>query len=326
MKYSIGIELGVKNIVAGILDKNGKLIRRDTIPTEKDRAFEEIIKDMCGLVSKILNDEDLEIKNIKYIGVGCPGITDNQHGIVLKNYSMNFNNVKVRAEIQKYLNVPVYVENDANCVAIAEYLLGAAYGTSNSLTIKVGVGIGGGIILEGCIYNGLNFGGTEFGHMVIDFNGRPCSCGRKGCWEQYASASALISQTKQLIQDNPDSILANIAANCCNNQITELTIFEAAKAGDEVAKKVCREYIVYFAEGLANIVNILMPEVVIIAGPISKLGNSLVYPLVDLLREKIYCKELHIPEFKMAEMGSAGIIVGAAMLGAFKDEKLSDLI
>lgn len=325
MKYSIGIELGVRNIVAGILDKNGKLIRRDTIPTNKDREFEEIIRDMCGLISKMLKDEYLEIKNVKYIGVGCPGITDNLNGVVLRNYTMNFNNAKVRTEVQKYFNVPVYVENDANCVAIAEYLLGAAYGTNNSLTIKVGVGIGGGIILEGCIYNGLNFGGTEFGHMVIDFNGRPCTCGRKGCWEQYVSASALISQTRQLIEENPDSILANIAANCCN-QITELTVFEAAKAGDEKAKKVCQEYILYFAEGLANIVNILMPEVVVIAGPISKLGNVLVYPLVDLLKERIYGKELHIPEFKMAEMGSAGIIVGAAMLGAFKDEKLSDLL
>ncbi len=326
MKYSIGVELGVRNIVAGILDKNGKLIRRDTVPTNKDREFEEIMEDMCRLIQKILDDEDMEIKHIRYIGVGCPGITDNELGIVLKNYTMNLNNAKVRFEIQKHFNIPVYVENDANCVAIAEYLLGAAYGTGNSLTIKVGVGIGGGMIMEGCIYNGLNFGGTEFGHMVIDFNGRQCTCGRKGCWEQYASASALISQTKQLIEEYPDSILANLFRSCCNNQITELTAFEAAKAGDEHARKLCGEYLIYFAEGLANIVNILMPEVVIIAGPISKLGNSLVNPLVDLLRERIYCKELHIPEFKMAEMGNAGIIVGAAMLGAFKDEKLDDLI
>lgn len=325
MKYSIGVELGVKNIVAGVLDKNGKLIRRDTVPTNKDRAFEEIIKDMCNLIFKILDDEDIELRNARYIGVGCPGITDNEHGIVLRNYTMNFKDAKIRAEIQKHISLPVYVENDSNCVAIAEYLLGAAYGTSKSLTIKIGNGIGGGMIIDGAIYNGLNFGGTEFGHMVIDLNGRQCSCGRKGCWEQYASAAALINQTNQLIIDYPDSILAAIAKNCCS-QITELTAFEAAKAGDERAKKLCSEYVVYFAEGLANMVNILMPEVVIIAGPISKLGNSLVYPLVDLLRERIYCRELHLPEFKMAEMGNAGIIVGAAMLGAFKDERLSDLI
>lgn len=325
MKYSIGVELGVKNIVAGVLDKNGKLIRRDTVPTNKERAFEEIIKDMCSLIFKILDDEDIEIRNVRYIGVGCPGITDNEHGIVLRNYTMNFKDAKVRAEVQKHINLPVYVENDSNCVAIAEYLLGAAYGTSKSLTIKIGNGIGGGMIIDGAIYNGMNFGGTEFGHMVIDLNGRQCSCGRKGCWEQYASAAALINQTNQLIIDYPDSILATMAKNCCN-QVTELTVFEAAKAGDERAKKLCSEYVVYFAEGLANMVNILMPDVVIIAGPISKLGNSLVYPLVDLLREKIYCRELNLPEFKMAEMGNAGIIVGAAMLGAFKDERLSDLI
>lgn len=325
MKYSIGIELGVKNIVAGILDKNGKLIRRDTIPTNKDREFEEIINDVCGLIKKITADEDIELKNIKYIGVGCPGVTNNKHGIVLKNYSLNFTNAHVRAEIQKHINLPVYVENDANCVAIAEYLLGAAYGTESSLTIKVGVGIGGGIIIDGSIYNGFNFGGTEFGHMVIDYNGRQCSCGRKGCWEQYVSGSALINQTRQLALENPGSILANMTANNAV-QITELTIFEAAKAGDENARKLCAEFIDYFAEGLTNIVNILMPEVVIIAGPISKLGNGLVSPLVEILKQRIYSKELNLPEFKMAEMGNAGIVVGAAMLGSFKDEKLDDLV
>lgn len=325
MKYYIGIELGVKNIVAGIMDKNGKLIRRDTVPTNKDRAFEDIIKDMCSLITKMTDDEDVGLKNIKYIGVGCPGIIDNFNGIVIKNYTLNFNNAQVRAEIQKHINLPVYVENDANCVAIAEYLLGASYGTSSSLTIKIGVGIGGGIIIDGSIYNGFNFGGTEFGHMVIDYKGRECTCGRKGCWEQYASASALINQTRQLISDNPESILANLVKNNVS-QITELTIFEAAKAGDKQAEKLCKEFVDYFAEGLANIVNILMPEVVVIAGPISKLGNFLVNPLVEILRERIYCREVHLPEFKMAEMGTAGIIVGASMLGAFKDEKLDDFV
>ncbi|AEY65988.1 ROK family protein [Clostridium sp. BNL1100] len=325
MKYTIGIELGVKNIVAGILDKNGKLIRRDTVPTNKDREFQEIIKDVCALIRKITADEDIEIKNIKYIGVGCPGVTDNKRGIVLKNYSLNFTNAHVRNEIQKHINLPVFVENDANCVAIAEYLLGAAYGTESSLTIKVGVGIGGGIIIDGSIYNGFNFGGTEFGHMVIEYNGRPCSCGRKGCWEQYVSGSSLINQTKQLAAENPDSILGKMVMNNVA-QITELTIFEAAKAGDEKAKKLCSEFVEYFAEGLTNIVNILMPEVVIIAGPISKLGNAIVNPLVELLKDRIYSKELNLPEFKMAEMGNAGIVVGAAMLGSFKDEKLDDLV
>ncbi len=325
MKYYIGVELGVRNIVAGVFDRNGKLIRRDIVPTNKDRAFEQIISDMCDLITKIIKDEDIELKSIKYIGVGCPGIIDNLNGVVLKNYTLNFDNAQVRTEIQKHIKLPVLVENDANCVAIAEYLLGASYGTSSSLTIKVGVGIGGGIIIDDSIYNGFNFGGTEFGHMVVEHNGRECTCGRKGCWEQYVSASALISQTKQLIADNPDSILASLIKDN-SAQITELTIFEAAKAGDIQAKELCKEYVDYFAEGMANIVNILMPEVVIIAGPISKLGNGLVNPLVEILRERIYGREIHLPEFKMAEMGTAGIIVGAAMLGAFKDAKLDEFV
>lgn len=325
MKYYVGVELGVKNIVAGILDKNGKMVRRDTVPTNKDRAFEDIIQDICSLVVTIIKDEAIELKNVKYIGIGCPGIIDNLNGIVIKNYTLGFNNAHIRSEIQKHINLPVYVENDANCVTIAEYLLGAAYGTSSSLVIKVGVGIGGGIIIDGGIFNGFNFGGTEFGHMVIDHNGRTCTCGRKGCWEQYVSATALINQTKQLIAENPNSILASMVKDN-TIQITELTVFDAAKAGDETAKKLCSEYLDYFAEGLANIVNLLMPEVVVIAGPISKLGNTLVNPLVELLRERIYCREVNIPDFKMSELGNAGIVVGAAMLGAFKAEKLDDLV
>lgn len=324
MKYYIGIELGVKNIVAGILDKNGKLIRRDTVPTNKDRDFELIIEDMCSLIEKVIDDEGIELRNIRYIGVGCPGITNHMNGIVIKNYTLNFENANIRAEIQKHINLPVYVENDAKCITIAEYLLGASYGTDSSVTIKIGVGIGGGFIHNGGIYTGYNFGGTEFGHMVIEHNGRKCTCGRKGCWEQYVSASALINQTRQLAEDYPESILAEMIKS--NGPVTELTAFAAAKAGDEHARKLCCEYIDYFAEGLANIINILMPEVVVIAGPISKLGNHLVNPLSEVLCERIYCKEIHLPEFKMAELGTAGIIVGAAMLGAFKDEKLDDFV
>lgn len=321
MKCNIGIELGVKNIVVGIVDKNGKLLRKDSTPMGKDRPFEDIVKDIFELIKKVLEDEAIELKSVKHIGVGCPGITDNENGIILRSYTLNLFNANIRAELQKYINISVHVENDANCVAVAEYLLGAAYGTSSSLTIKIGNGIGGGIIIDDNIYNGFNFGGTEFGHMTIDFHGRECKCGRKGCWETYASATALINETKKTALENPDSLIMKI----CNNdlsQISELTAYEAAKAGDPYAKRVFDEYLEVLSEGIANIVNILMPAIVVIAGPISKLGDYLANPLIALLNQKIYCRGLKLPEFKMAEMGTAGIVIGAAMLGAFKDEKL----
>lgn len=325
MKYFIGVEVGVKNIACGLVDKNGKLIRRNAVPTDPDKNFDKIIEDVCMLIKAVTSDEGIELKNIKAIGVGCPGVTDNMHGVVIKNYTLNFNNAPVRAAIQKSINLPVYVENDANCVAIAEYLVGASYGTTRSVTVRIGVGIGGGIIIDGCIYNGYNYGGTEFGHMVIDHKGRQCTCGRKGCWEQYSSASAIISQTKNLIKEYPDSLLAKMVDNN-DTIINELTVFDAAKAGDEHARQLCDEFIEYLGEGLANIVNIIMPEVIVIAGPITKLGVALTTKLNDLLSKTIYCKEIMSPELKIAETGTAGIIVGAAMLSEFKDSKLDLLI
>lgn len=324
MKFYIGVEIGVRNIAIGIIDKNQKLVRKVSTPTDKDKSFEGVIKDIYELIEKAIDEEGLELKQIKSIGVGCPGITDNDKGIVLRNYSLNFENANIRHELQKYINVPVYVENDANCVAISEYLLGAAYGTSSSLTIKIGNGIGGGLIIDGSIYNGFNFGGTEFGHMVINQNGRQCTCGRKGCWEMYASASALIEETKKVTAENPDSIIMSLVNNDIN-QINETTAYEAAKQGDIYAKKVFDDFIEVLAEGIANIVNILMPSVVIIAGPINKLGESLSKPLISLLSQKIYCKGLKLPEFKMAETGGGAIILGAAMLGNFKDDKIEML-
>jgi len=316
MKYLVGVDLGVTDIKVGVVDKYGRLIRKDSIPTLKERTFEAIISDTAALILNVLDSEDIEVKDVKYIGVGTPGIPNNKEGIIVRNYTLNFHNAPIRSEIQKHINLPVFIENDANCAALAESVAGAAEDYDHSVTIKLGTGIGGGIIVNNSIYSGFNFAGAELGHMVVSMSGEKCTCGRKGCWEAYASATALIKQIKEAAQENPESIINKLVDNDYS-KINERTVFEAAKQKDEVSKVVIQKYLEYLSEGVANIINILQPDVIVIGGEISKEGDNLIKQLRDLVYEKVYSKEVSMPEIKTAQTGSASVMIGAAMLGLY---------
>ena len=173
--------------------------------------------------------------------------------------------------MQKYLDLPVYVDNDANCAALAESAAGAAKGTKTSVTITLGTGIGSGIIIDGKVYSGFNFAGGEIGHTVIVVDGEQCTCGRKGCWEAYASATALIRQTKRAAVENPESAINKLVDGDLD-KIDAKTAFDAAKLGDETGEAVVKQYIKYIAEGVINVINIFMPEVLVIGGELVKKG------------------------------------------------------
>jgi len=316
MKYFLGIELGVKNINVGVVDQHGKLLRKESIPTKKERPFSEIMKDIADLSLSVLDDEAVDIKNVKYIGIGSPGIPDNEKGTIIKNYTLNFSNTPIREELQKHINLPVYIDNDANCAALAESVAGAAEDISSSVLVRIGTGIGGGIIIHEKIHSGFNSAGAELGHMVIAYGGEPCTCGRKGCWESYASATALIKQTREAAEKDKDSLIYRIV-NGDPDQINELTAFEAAKRGDAVARQVVARYIDYLSEGITNLINILMPEAIIIGGEIKHAGDALLKPLMASVHNKIYCREVKLPDFRIAELGTAAVVVGAAMLGLY---------
>lgn len=321
MRHYIGIELGVNDTVVGVVDKYGHLIRKESQPTGIERPFEEIIKDAATLIKQVLEKDEIDIKSVKYIGVGFPGIPNLKEGYIVRSDNLNLRNVSVRTELQKYYHLPVLVENSANCAALAESVSGAAEDIDFSVTVKIGNGIGCGIIVNNKIYSGFNFAGAEPGHMVIAMGGESCSCGRKGCWEAYASANALIRQTRIAAESNPGSLIHKVVNNDLS-QITVFTAFEAAKLGDGAAKEVVNKYIEYLGEGIVNIVNVIMPEAIIISGEISKLGETLLNPLKDIVDSRIYSKDIAQPELKTAEMGSAAIVIGAAMLGLYKETSI----
>ncbi|MDP4182967.1 MAG: ROK family protein [Bacillota bacterium] len=321
MKYFVGVELGVKNIVVGVVDKYGKLIRKESIPTLKDRPYNQIVEDIGKLVINTLDQEDIDKKYVKYIGVGCPGTPNAKNGTIVRNYTLNFHNTPIRTELEKYINLPVYVENDANCAALAESVAGAAEDIDCSVTVRIGTGIGGGIIINNKIYSGFNYAGAELGHMVVSFNGNKCTCGRNGCWEAYASATALIKQAAEAAEKCPESTL-NQVTNKDYTKFTETIIFDCAKKGDQTAKDVITQYLFYLSEGIVNIINILQPEVIVIGGEIAKEGEYFLKPLKELVSSKTYCQEVRQTDFKLAQTGSASVVIGAAMLGVYKNMML----
>ncbi|HEX2925352.1 MAG TPA: ROK family protein [Ruminiclostridium sp.] len=312
----IGIDLGGTNIAAGLVDENGKIILKGSVPTKREREYPEIIKDMAELVLRLIDESGLGIDSFKSIGVGSPGTPDCDDGEIVYANNIRFRNVPLRKELQKYINLPVYVNNDANVAAYAETLYGAAKDAATAVAVTIGTGIGGGVVVDGRILSGFNNAASELGHMVVDMDGEECSCGRRGCWEVYASATACIKMTRKAAEENPYSLINNLV-NGDLSAVDAKTVFDAAKQGDDTAQKVVSQYIKNIGEGLANIINIFQPEVIVIGGGVCKEGEYLLAPLRKYIEEHTFAASQGIKtaQLKTAQMGNDAGIVGAAMLG-----------
>lgn len=312
--YYIGIDLGGTNIAVGLVDEDGKIVRKDSVPTFREREYGDIFKDMAMLALKVIKDAGVDAEEVKSIGIGSPGTINSKEGIIVYANNLKFRNVPARAEIQKYINLPVLIDNDANVAALAESVAGAARGALYSVAVTLGTGVGGGIIIDGKVYSGFKSAGAELGHMIIMTDGEQCTCGRKGCWEAYASATAIIRQTIQAAKQNPGSLI-NVLVNGDMSRVDAKTAFDAARQGDETGKRVVEKYIGYIAEGLTNIMNVFSPEVVVIGGGVCKEGEYLLKPLREKVSVDVYCPDVIKPDIRVAQMGNDAGIVGAAMLG-----------
>ncbi len=312
--YNIGIDLGGTNIAMAIVDENGTMIRKDSTPTYRERDYKEIIKDMGALANKLIQAEGLTEEDIHSVGIGSPGTPDTENGLIVYANNLKFKNTPVREEFQKYLNKPVYIENDANAAALGEYESGAGEEYSNLVAITLGTGLGAGIVIDGKIITGSYHGGAELGHTVIQANGEPCSCGRKGCWEAYSSATALIRDAKKAAKANPESLLNKLVDNQLE-KINAKIVFDAADNQDKTAQLLVTQYIEYLAIGLVNVINIFQPEVIVLGGGVSAQGDNLIVPLKEKMLDEIYGgKDQFKTQLKVAELGNDAGIIGAAML------------
>lgn len=308
--YYIGIDLGGTNIAAGVVTEDGKIIADMSIPTHAERSWTEIVADMAELSKKVAEKAGVSIAEIGGVGIGCPGSIDNANGICTYANNLKMENAHIAEEFKKHLDLPVNLENDANAAALGEYEINGK-GAESFVFVTLGTGVGGGVILGGKIFRGFNGVGAEIGHTVVVSGGEPCTCGRMGCWEAYASVTALIRQTKAAMEKNPDSLMHALAAE--EGKVSGKTAFDAAKKGDSAGQAVVDKYLEYVGEGITNMINIFQPEKVVIGGSISKEGDYLLAPVKEFVKNNDYNRHMAKAQVEIATLfGDAGII-GAAL-------------
>ena len=315
--YRIGIDLGGTNIVAGVVDDEFRIVATAKCKTRIPRPAEEIVVDMARMAKEAVQNAGLTMADIAYVGVGSPGTCNADTGIVEYSNNLQFEKLPLRDMLGGMLDKAVYIENDANAAALGEALAGAAKGAQSCVCITLGTGVGGGIIIDGKIYGGFNFAGAELGHTVIMVDGELCTCGRFGCWEAYASATALINQTRRAMVNHPDSAMWSIAEDL--DKVNGRTAFDGMRAGDAVAAQVVDTYIKYIATGLINVNNIFQPEVLCVGGGISREGEAVMAPVRAYVGKYGYARgSAKQPRIVAASLAGDAGIIGAALLGTEK--------
>ena len=314
MKYFIGIDIGGTNISTGVVDETYKIVGRGKIKTDNGRPYAEVIKDIIESVKIAAEDAGIDMDDVRWIGAGCPGTCNTETGVVEYSNNLHWENVPLLSDIETAFGKKTYIDNDANAAAYGEFLAGAAKCAKNAVVITLGTGVGAGIIINGKIFSGTNFAGGEIGHTVIVVDGYQCTCGRKGCFETYASATGLARMTKEALDANPDSKIAQLVE--ADGRISARTAFNAAKMMDDVGQAVVDRYIKALACGITNTINIFQPDILCIGGGVCNEGERLLNPLKKLVAEQIYSKNSKKnTEICICSLGNDAGIIGAAMLG-----------
>lgn len=309
----IGIDLGGTTMSAGIVDEKNRIIDKNQIDTNSSDSPEKVILRMTNLVNGLISKSDE--KNITHIGIGCPGMLDRQNGIVLYSNNIGWDNIRLVDSMKKYFAIPVYLENDANCAAIGEYIAGAGKDYSSMVMVTLGTGIGGGIIVNDKLYRGNNGNSSILGHILMVKDGELCTCGRKGCWEAYGSVSALIRMANKKADECPESELQTQRES--SGRLDGKKIFDAIHNGDKAANQVFEKYTSYIAQGITDIVNMLDPEGIVIGGGISKQGEFILEPVRKIVLKNRYCKSMESPIITTSGLGNNAGIIGAACLDEF---------
>ena len=304
----IGVDVGGTNLVAALVTPEGCILERARRPTCAERDSSAIVTDISELIEQVSAGFQEQVKSV---GIGIPGVADSQTGRVIRTPNMPFDGLPLAGMLD--VRYPVFLGNDANAAALGEYVAGAAQGVSSMVMVTLGTGVGGGIVVDGNIVEGVGGAAAEIGHMVLCRDGLLCSCGRRGCFEMYASARALIRQTKEAFDEHPDSLMREEMGD--PPHISGRTAFSAARRGDAVAQSVVDGYLDWLAEGLLNIIMILQPEIICIGGGISGEGDTLLEPLRTRIHARRFCDGVRQTELAVARLGNDAGLIGAAFLG-----------
>lgn len=315
--YYIGIDLGGTNIVAAVVDENGKIYGRATRKTNAPRPYQEIFNDMAECAKEAAVESGIDFSDIKSVGIGSPGAIEKSTGMIEYSNNLDFYDVPAVSYMENLLGKKIYIENDANAAAWGEYLAGSGKGTESMVMITLGTGVGGGVIENGRLVTGAYGKGAELGHMVISFGGKKCTCGRRGCFEAYASATALIEMTKDAMRENRHSDMWKIA----DRKLANVNGKTAFLSEDGTGKAVLRQYLGQLSEGVVNLVNIFQPEILCIGGGISNAGEKILRPVRTAIKKKAYARfGKQQTEVQIAKLANDAGLIGAALLWKNADQ------
>ena len=322
LEFNIGVDIGGTNIKFGIVSFSGKVLKSGIVSSGKTGGRKGVLKNLKEAIgSLLLWAKERKIK-INRIGIGVPGTIDPHKGKIvgtppnlpqLKDYPL-------KRHLQRYFSYPIFLDNDANLMALAEYKFGSAKGHKNCLCLTLGTGIGSGIILDGKLFRGSSFAGAEFGHTVLCFHGIKCNCGNYGCVEMYASEPAMLKRAKELLKENRGSILHKLSQGNLNRMKAK-ELFEAERLRDKVAQKVIRDTACYLGAALSSAVNLLNPEIVVIGGGVALFsGRDFLRKIEKEVREKAFPSATKNLKIVKAKLGNDAGFIGASILG----EELED--
>lgn len=318
-KYVIGIDLGGMSVKGGIFSFGGELLAQDSVKTSAADGYKKTINDIANLCFALAKKEGVSFDEILAIGVGAPGVVDSKNGIILRWTNFGWDNVPFAEILSSLTGKTVAVLNDANAAALGEANFGSTAKYQSSIFLTIGTGIGGGIVFDGKLIEGYKSAGAELGHIIIrEGGGIPCACGRKGCYEKYASASALISQTRHAMVEDLNSQMWQLVDGDIS-KVDGRTAFTAARAGDSSAQKVIDQYVGYLSEGIADFVNILRPEAIVLGGGVANEGEALFEPLRKAVDERSYIAMDIVPlKIVKAELGNRAGMYGAYCIAKSK--------
>ena len=312
--FYIGIDLGGTGIKAGVVDENGNIILKDSCPTGAERGYGAVIQDMAMLAIDVTKRSGHRMDEIKAIGIGLPGVMDPRTGRVPFCTNLAWHDVPIIEEMAKYTDRPVFVDNDATVAGLAESVAGVSAGCQSSVFVTLGTGVGGGVVIGGKVFSGSHGVASEIGHMVTVAGGEMCTCGNRGCWERYASATALIREGRKLCAAKPECALMK-AVEGDITRIGAKDVIDLAREGDADCAALFDNYVHHLVVGLANLINVYDPEVIALGGGVSHAGEFLLDAVRAKLPEMIFYKDMPYARVELAKLTNDAGIIGAAMLG-----------
>ncbi len=307
MKKAIGIDLGGTYIKGALIDEQGNILVKEQISTLKELGADDILRRIAELTRQLAQMGEVPMSDLLGVGIGIPGFIDERQGMAVEVINIGWKKILVREPLERMIHLPVFMENDANSAALGEAWVGAGRGTASAICVTLGTGVGGGIVLNQKIWSGSNHMGGELGHFVMDPEGAPCNCGRRGCLETFSSATGILRMAR-------DGIESGVTTTLTIEELSTKGIFEAAVVGDELGQMVVAKASEMLGRGLAMAADLINPEMIIIGGGVAKAGDDLFIPVREAFLRYALPRVVEAARIVPALLGNDAGVVGAGKL------------